>query len=134
MVDYIIYNTPAAILMKDITHYLRRAQSVIIISVLPSPFDIRAATPFIQNVLANGQVIRKQCRAVLIENRCKENTNVYQQLGIYIKKVCEIQNYNKTSEKGQGIFELLPYFVGGDLGQWKRFTKWLKTKPSQLEH
>ena len=133
MVDYITYNTLAAILMKDITYYLRCAQSVII-PVLPTPIDMCATTLFIQNVLANEQVIRKQCRVALIENRCKENVNVYQQLGIYIKKVCEIQNYNKTSEKGQGIFELLPYFVGGDLGQWKRFTKWLKTKPSQLEH
>jgi chromosome partitioning protein len=137
--DYIIYDTPAAILAKDITHYLRRAQSVII-PVLPSPIDIRAATPFIQNVLANGRVIRKECRVALIANRCRENTNIYQQLNIYLKKVRkapflsvlrESQNYNKASEKGQGIFELPPYLVSRDLDQWEPIIKWLRSKRSQ---
>lgn len=133
MVNYIIYNTPAAILMKDITHYLRCAQSVII-PVLTTPIDMCATTLFIQNVLTNKQVISKQCRVALIENRCKKNTNIYQQLGIYIKKVLETQNYNKTLENGQGISELLTYLAGRDLGQWKEFTKWLKSKRSQLEN
>jgi chromosome partitioning protein len=137
--DYIIYDTPAAILAKNITHYLRRAQSVII-PVLPSPIDIRAATPFIQNVLANGRVIRKECRVALIANRCRENTNIYQQLNIYLKKVRkapflsvlrESQNYNKASEKGQGIFELPPYLVSRDLDQWEPIIKWLRSKRSQ---
>jgi chromosome partitioning protein len=141
-VDYIIYDTPAAILANDITHYLRRDQSVII-PVLPAPIDMRAATLFIQNVLAIARVIRKQCRVALIANQCRENTNVFQQFGIYIKKVHktlflsalrEIQNYNKASEKGQGIFELLPYLVGRDLGQWKPIIKWLMSKRSQLEN
>jgi chromosome partitioning protein len=141
-VDYINYDTPAAILANDITHYLRRAQSVII-PVLLAPIDMRAATLFIQNVLSNGRVIRKQCRVALIANRCKENTNLFQQLGIYIKKVRktpflsalrEIQNYNNATEKGQGIFELLPCLVGRDLGQWERIINWLMSKRSQLEN
>jgi chromosome partitioning protein len=141
-VDYIIYDTPAAILSNDITHYLRCAQRVII-PVLPAPIDMRAATLFIQNVLANERVIRKQCRIALIASQFRENTNIFQQLGIYIKKVRktpflsalrEIQNYNKATEKGQGIFELLPYLVGRDLGQWERIIKWLMSKRSQLEN
>lgn len=137
--DYIIYDTPAAISAKDLTHYLRRAQSVII-PILPSPIDMRAATPFIQNVLANGRVIRKECRVALIANRCRENTNVYYQLGNYLKKVRkapflsvlrESQNYIKASEKGQGIFELPPYLVSRDLDQWEPIIKWLGSKRSQ---
>ena len=137
--DYIIYDTPAAILSKDLNNYLRRAQSVII-PVLPSPIDMRAATPFIQNVLANGRVTRKECRVALIANRCRENTNVYHQLGSYLKKVRkapflsvlrESQNYIKASEKGQGIFELPPYLVGRDLNQWEPIIKWLGSKRSQ---
>jgi chromosome partitioning protein len=137
--DYIIYDTPAAIPAKDITYYLRRAQSVII-PVLPSPIDMRAATPFIQKVLANGRVIRKECRVALIANRCRENTNVYHQLGSYLKKVRkapflsvlrETQNYNKASKNGQGIFELAPYLVSRDLDQWEPIIKWLASKRSQ---
>jgi chromosome partitioning protein len=137
--DYVIYDTPAAILANELGHYLRRAQSVII-PVLPSPIDMRAATPFIQKVLANGRVIRKECRVALIANRCRENTNVYHQLNSYLKKVRkapfisilrETQNYNKASEKGQGIFELPPYLVKQDLDQWEPIIKWLGSKRSQ---
>ena len=137
--DYIIYDTPAAVPVKTITAYLRRAQSVII-PVLPSPIDMRAATPFIQTVLANGRVVRKECRVALIANRCRENSNVYHQLGDYLKKVRkapfisvlrETQNYNKASERGLGIFELPPYMVNRDLDQWAPIIKWLGSKRSQ---
>lgn len=137
--DYIIYDTPAALPTKEITAYLRRAQSVII-PVLPSPIDMRAATPFIQNVLANGRVVRKECRVALIANRCRENTNVYHQLGDYLKKVRkapflgvirETQLYNKASERGLGIFELAPYLVSRDRDQWEPIIKWLGSKRSQ---
>ena len=137
--DYIIYDTPAAIPAKEITAYIRRAQSIII-PILPSPIDMRAATPFIQNVLANGRVSRKESRVALIANRCRENTNVYHQLGDYLKKVRkapfisvlrETQNYNKASERGLGIFELPPYMVNRDLDQWEPIIKWLGSKRSQ---
>jgi chromosome partitioning protein len=137
--DYIIYDTPAAIPTKEITAYIRRAQSIII-PILPSPIDMRAATPFIQNVLANGRVSRKESRVALIANRCRENTNVYHQLGDYLKKVRkapfisvlrETQNYNKASERGLGIFELPPYLVSRDLDQWEPIIKWLGSKRSQ---
>ncbi len=138
-INYIIYDTSAAILANEVTHYLRRAQSVII-PVLPVPIDMRAVTLLIQNVLANRRVIRKQCRVALIATRCRENTNIYQQLNIYLKKVRkapflsvlrESQNYNKASEKGQGIFELPPYLVSRDLDQWEPIIKWLRSKRSQ---
>ena len=137
--DYIIFDTPAAIPARDLTSYLRRAQSIII-PVLPSPIDMRAATPFIRNVLDNGRVVRKESRVALIANRCRENTNVYHQLGDYLKKVRkapfisvlrETQNYNKASERGLGIFELPPYLVNRDLDQWEPIIKWLGSKRSQ---
>ena len=136
--DYVIYDTPAAVYGKELTGFLRRAQTVII-PILPSPIDMRAATPFIQNVLANGRVARKECRVALIANRCRENTNVYHQLEAYLKKVRkapfisilrETQNYNKAAERGLGIFELAPYLTRRDRDQWEPIIKWLSSKRS----
>ncbi|MCP4486680.1 MAG: ParA family protein [Gammaproteobacteria bacterium] len=136
--DYVIYDTPAAVQGKELTALLRRAQSIII-PVLPSSIDMRAATPFIQKVLDNGRVARKECRVALIANRCRENTNVFHQLGVYLKKVRkapfisvlrETQNYNKASERGIGIFELAPYLVRRDRDQWEPIVKWLNSKRS----
>jgi chromosome partitioning protein len=136
--DYVIYDTPAAVYGKELTALLRRAQSIII-PVLPSPIDMRAATPFIQHVLDNGRISRKECRVALIANRCRENTNVYHQLDSFLKKVRkapfisvlrETQNYNKASERGLGVFELAPYMVKRDRDQWEPIIKWLSSKRS----
>jgi len=137
--DYVIYDAPAASYGKELSALLRRAQCIII-PVLPSPIDMRAATPFIQSVLANGRIARKECRVALIANRCRETTNVYHQLDSFLTKVRkapfigvlrETQNYNKAAERGLGIFELAPYLVRRDLDQWSPIIKWLNSKRSQ---
>jgi chromosome partitioning protein len=101
---------------------------------------MRAAIPFIQKVLANGRVARKECRVALVANRCRENTNVYHQLTDFLKKVRkapfisvlrETQNYNKAADRGLGILELAPYLVRRDQDQWQHIIKWLNSKRSQ---
>ena len=137
-VEYVIYDTPAAVYGKELSALLRRSQSIII-PILPSPIDMRAATPFIQKVLDNGRVSRKECRVALIANRCRENTNVYHQLDSYLRKVRKVpfisvlretQNYNKAAERGLGIFELAPYLAKRDRDQWEPIIKWLASKRS----
>ena len=137
--DYVIYDTPAAVHGAELSALLRRAQSIII-PVLPSPIDMRAATPFIQKVLANNRVARKEARVALIANRCRENYNIYHQLDAYLRKVRkapfisvlrETQNYVRAAERGLGIFELPPYAVRKDLDQWDPIVRWLRSKRSQ---
>ncbi|MDH3629831.1 MAG: ParA family protein [Gammaproteobacteria bacterium] len=137
--DYVVYDTPAAVHGRELSDNLRRAQSIII-PVLPSPIDMRAATPFIQKVLDNGRVARKEARVALIANRCRENYNIYHQLDTYLRKVRkapfisvlrETQNYVRAAERGLGIFELAPYSVRKDLDQWEPIIRWLKSKRSQ---
>ena len=137
--DYVIYDTPAAVHGKELSAFLRRAQSIII-PVLPSPIDMRAATPFIQKVLDNGRVARKEARVALIANRCRETYNIYHQLDTYLRKVRkapfisvlrETQNYVRAAERGLGIFELAPYSVRRDLDQWDPVVRWLNSKRSQ---
>ncbi len=137
--DYAIYDTPAAVHGKEISAYLRRAQSIII-PIMPSPIDMRAAIPFIQAVLATGRIARKESRVALVANRCRENTNVYHQLDSFLRKVRkapfisvlrESQNYIRAADRGLGIFELAPYLVRRDLDQWSPIIKWLESKRSQ---
>ena len=137
--DYVIYDTPAAAHGKELAALLRRPQSIII-PVLPSPIDMRAATPFIQKVLENSRVARKEARVALIANRCREHYNIYHQLDAYLRKVRkapfisvlrETQNYVRAAERGLGIFELAPYMVRRDLEQWDPIIRWLASKRSQ---
>jgi chromosome partitioning protein len=137
--DYVIYDTPAAVQGAELSALLRRAQSIII-PVLPSSIDMRAATPFIRKVLDNNRVARKEARVALIANRCRENYNIYHQLDSYLRKVRkapfisvlrETQNYVRAAERGLGVFELPPYAVRKDLDQWDPIIRWLNSKRSQ---
>ncbi len=137
--DYTIFDTPAAVRGKDLSALIRRAQSIIV-PVLPSPIDMRAATEFIREILDTGRVSRKETRVALVANRCRENTNVYHQLETFLTKVRkapfisvlrESQNYNRASERGLGIFELAPYLISRDLEQWDPIIQWLGSRRSQ---
>ncbi len=137
--DYVVYDTPAAAHGKELGNYLRLAHSIII-PILPSPIDMRAATPFIKKVLDNGRVARKEARVALVANRCREHYNIYHQLDDYLRKVRkapfisvlrEAQNYVRAAERGLGIFELAPYSVRRDLDQWEPIIRWLNSKRSQ---
>ncbi len=138
-IDYVIYDTPAAVRGKDLTALIRKTQSILI-PVLPSPIDMRAATDFIKSVLENGRVTRKETRIALVANRCRQNTNIYQELEQYLTKVRkapfisvlrETQNYNKAAKRGMGIFELPPYMISRDLEQWDPIIAWLNSRRSQ---
>jgi chromosome partitioning protein len=137
--DFAIYDTPAAVHGAELSALLRRAQSIII-PVLPSPIDMRAATPFVQQVLGNNRVARKETRIALIANRCRETYNIYHQLDSYLRKVRKVpflsvlretQNYVRAAERGLGVFELPPYAVRKDLDQWDPIIRWLSSKRSQ---
>jgi chromosome partitioning protein len=136
--DYVIYDTPAAVHGAELSAFLRRAQSIII-PVLPSPIDMRAATPFLQKLLDNGRIARKEARVALIANRCREHYNIYHQLDSYLRKVRKVpfisalretQNYVRAAERGLGVFELPPYAVRKDLDQWDPIIRWLNSKRS----
>ena len=137
--DFVVYDTPAAVHGAELSALLRRAQSIII-PVLPSPIDMRAATPFVHKVLDNSRVARKEARVALIANRCRENYNIYHELDQYLRKVRkapfisvlrETQNYVRAAERGLGVFELAPYSVRKDLDQWQPIIRWLNSKRSQ---
>jgi chromosome partitioning protein len=138
-IDYVVYDTPAAVRGKDLNALIRRSQSIIV-PVLPSPIDMRAATDFIRTILDNGKISRKESRVALVANRCRENTNVYHQLETFLSTIRKVpfisvlretQNYNRAAERGLGIFELAPYLISRDLEQWDPIIEWLHSRRSQ---
>jgi len=133
--DYLVIEAPVAVRGMDVTGLLQRTQSVVL-PVLPSPIDIRAAAHFIHDILLNGRVSRNKIRLAVVANRVRENTLVYQKLQRFLKRLdipCiatlrDTQNYIRAANKGVGIFEMAPSMVCQDLEQWKSLTRWLNSK------
>ncbi|MCG6967942.1 MAG: ParA family protein [Chromatiaceae bacterium] len=131
--DVAILDAPAGSYGTAVTQLLRRAD-VLLVPVLPSPIDMRAATRFIEELLKSGRVARGQTRIGLIANRVRENTRIFHALeeflGAYkiplLTHLRESQNYIRAAETGLGIFELAPSQVALDVVQWDPVVEWLR--------
>jgi chromosome partitioning protein len=157
--DYVIMDVPAGAHGPDLTALVRRAQTVII-PVLPSPTDIRAAAHFIHEALLVGKIVRDETRLAVVANRVRENssiqnsmenvlnsmninystlnTQIYHNLERFLSRLRipfvatlrESQNYLVADARGLGIFDLTPSQVARDIEQWEPLLKWLDSKRS----
>jgi len=131
--DVALLDAPAAVHGSEITQLLRRAD-VLLVPVLPSPIDMRAASRFIDELLKSGRISRGQTRIALIANRVRESTRVYHALEDFLAgydiplltHLRESQNYIRAAATGLGIFELAPSQVALDVAQWDPVVEWLQ--------
>lgn len=136
--DVLVMDAPARVNAKEMTALVRRTETLLV-PVLPSPMDIRAAAKFIHHLMLMGRISSKQSRIAVIANRVKENTLIYQSLLAFLQSLKipviatlrDSQNYIRAAEKGLGIFEMAPSAVETDLEQWEPLIKWLNSRGSR---
>jgi len=157
--DYVIMDVPAGAHGADLTSLVRRAHTLII-PVLPSPTDIRAAAHFIHELLLVGKIVRDETRLAVVANRVRENssmqnavenvlnrmsisystlnTQIYHNLERFLSRLKipfvttlrESQNYLVADARGLGIFDLTRTQAAHDVEQWEPLLKWLESKRS----
>jgi len=133
--DVLIIDTPAGTEGKELTALVRKAQTILI-PVLPSTIDMRAAKQFIYKMLLVGRISREETKVAVVANRVRENTLIYDKLHSFLRKldipfvatIRDTQNYIRADERGLGIFELAPSSVYWDLEQWAKLTRYLNSK------
>jgi len=136
--EILIVDAPARVEGKEMTELIRRIETIIV-PVLPSPVDIRAAADFMTKLLTTGKVSRKETRVAVVANRVRENTLIYHTLHSFLKSLKipfvttlrDTQNYIRAGERGIGIFEMAPSQVWQDLEQWEPLVRWLRSKRSR---
>lgn len=137
--DVVIMDAPARVSGSELTSLVRRVETIIV-PVLPSPIDIRAAADFMKELLTTGKVSRKETKVAVVANRVRENTLIYHTLESFLKSLKipfvttlrDTQNYIRAEERGVGIFEMAPSQVWQDLEQWEPLIRWLRSKRSQV--
>ncbi len=136
--DIVIMDVPAALHGAELTKLVRKAQTILI-PVLPSPIDMRAATHFISELKKSAPVSQKKAKLALVANRAREITNIAWELEEFLSKqkipyltmLRDNQNYVRAAERGLGIFEMGPAATAVDRDQWEPILKWIKSKRSQ---
>jgi chromosome partitioning protein len=136
--EYVVIDSPAGTRGKDLAELVRKAETIVV-PVLPSPIDIKAAERFVQELLEVAKVAEKKAKAALVANRVKENTLIFEELDSvlsrlkvpYVASFREAQNYIRAYQRGLGIHELPPYLAWPDWEQWDPLIEWLDSRRSQ---
>jgi len=136
--EIVIMDPPAAVHGRELANLLRKAETILI-PVLPSPIDMRAAAAFVETIKGSARVTKKQAKIALVANRVREYTNIYHELEAFLGKLKvpvvghlrDSMNYIRAAERGLGIFELGPAATQVDREQWKTVIQWLNSKRSQ---
>jgi chromosome partitioning protein len=136
--EYVVIDSPAGSYGKNLTELVRKAETIVV-PVLPSPIDIKAAERFVEELLAISKVADKKAKAALVANRVRENTLIFEELDAvlsrlkvpYVATFREAQNYNRAYQRGLGVHELPPYLAWPDWEQWDPLIEWLDSRRSQ---
>lgn len=141
--EVLVLDSPAGIHNKKLVNITRAAQTVVI-PVMPSPIDIRAAEKFLHDLVKLRNKINRKIKIATVANRVREDTIVAAKLEYYLehlqlpdgKKIPFMtmlrasQNYINAAESGLSIFELAPSKTYYDREQWEPLLSWLSSKRS----
>ena len=134
-IDYAVIDAPAGLVGHQLIDYTCGAHAIVV-PVLPSDFDIHAASRLISELLLEAQVSRRNGRLGVIANRVNERTIAYQQLTRFLNRLSitvvgvlrDSQNYTRAASCGLCIHEMPRSRVSKDLAQWEVVTQWLERR------
>lgn len=133
--ERLIIDTPAGLDKPQLLEQLRGVH-MILVPVVPSAIDTRAAAFFIRDLMAANKTV--QARIAIVANRVRENTLALQTLQQFLAslnipvlaRLRDTQNYVQAAERGMGIHELDIYRARFELPHWHRILDWLENTPA----
>jgi chromosome partitioning protein len=130
----IVFDTPAGLSGHTLSDMIQ-ASDFIIIPVIPSAIDIRAATGFIRDVLLSRAYRTDKKEIAIVANRVKKNTIIYQKLERFLNSLNipfitsfrDTQHYVRASEHGLGLADF-DQRDNKDTLEWQPMLEWIEEK------
>lgn len=135
-IDLIINDFPAAADAAKYHFEINNAHAIIV-PVLPSEIDINALKRTLASLLLRARVDQREQKIVIIANRVRENTLIYQRLKLFLYSlevpflahIKDAQCYVQAFEKGKGIFEMPnSNAIQQHQSSWQPLLEWLELK------
>lgn len=133
-VQRVLVDTPARPDRQQIQALLRHAD-VVLVPILPSAIDTKAASRFIGELLLAGRLRQSGCRLGIVASRVRRSTQNYQRLrgfldSLEIPFVGSIRDapvYLEAAEHGLGASEMHePALSGRESRAWEQIFRWLE--------
>ncbi|MDT8408882.1 MAG: ParA family protein [Wenzhouxiangellaceae bacterium] len=136
--EYLIIDSPAGIHGPELGHLVRRAQTVLI-PVLPSFIDMKAAHRFLGHLFSLKPIAEGEAKVGLVANRVKPHTIIYRELrgflGHYrapiVGHLRDSMNYVRAFESGLSVSDLPPYLAEQDWEEWNTILSWITSRKSR---
>lgn len=137
-IEYLVVDSPAAVADDRLLEFTHAAHAILV-PVLPSAIDTRAASKLIAGLLLKAKVSRRMGRLGVIINRARERTTAYKKLCAFLDRLSisavtvlrDSQNYVRAGEFGISIHDMRPCDVGADLNCWQALTDWLDARTAR---
>lgn len=141
--DVLIMDAPSRTHDDQLVTLLRRTQTVII-PVVPSPVDIRAAERFFAELGAVRDRVKKDVKIATVASRVRDGGKTTEALEDFLYDVRlpsgrrfpfltllrQNANYLKAAERGLSIFEFAPMATAVDREYWRPLVRWLASARS----
>lgn len=129
----IVVDTPARLEEMTAIKLIREADTVLI-PVIASPIDIRAATQFIEKLLKSPELRNTDKRIAVIGNRSRKDSKSYKSLSVFLEthnlpflsSLRATQNYVRAAEEGVGVQELNLKSAQLDVEHWHSLARWIE--------
>ena len=136
--DVVIIDAPAAVHGRALSELVKRSQTVVM-PVLPTALDMRAAHRFYEEITDLSRVHNRQVKIATVANRVREISPSRWELAGFLRALklpdgrrlpfiaClrNSQNYVRASARGLGVAEIAPSAVAHDLELWRPLLRWL---------
>ena len=129
----VVVDTPARLEAMTAVRLIREADTVLI-PVIASPIDIRAATQFIESLLKSPDLRHANTRIAVVGNRVRKKSKSYQTLCAFLasldipflNSLRDTQNYVLAAEEGLGVQELQLKSAQTDCQHWHSLVRWIE--------
>jgi chromosome partitioning protein len=142
--EIVVMDAPSRTHDDNLAALVRRAQTIVL-PVVPSPIDVRAAQRFLGELRRLRSVIETDVKMATVANRVREGTLVANKLEDYLYELMlpsgrkfpfltmlrASTNYMRGAERGLSIFEFAPIATALDREHWNPLTRWLQSPRSR---
>jgi chromosome partitioning protein len=133
--EYLIVDSPAAVADEKLIEFTHGAHAILV-PVMPSAIDTRAASKLISCLLLKAKISRTMGRLGIVINRARERTIAYRNLRAFLNRLSitavtvlrDSQTYVRAAERGISLHEMRPSEVRRDLDTWKPLIQWVEAR------
>jgi len=128
--EVVVHDMPASSMFDQMN--IAAACNKIVIPIMPSPIDIKAAMRLWVKLSNSGWLDDPNIEIGIVANRIKSNTRYIKTLDAFIEKIGlpriatlrDTQNYIRSLDAGLTLFDMPPNRVAADLMQWQPLMEW----------